>query len=308
MNAPTSNLLAESRSGGLIPMTLGDVVAAVLARKFIFIAVTVLVVAGLVTWAYTTTPIYRVSVKMMPRQAEGANGFQSLLGQFGGLASLAGIGMGASVDEQEAIEWLKSRALAERFIQREKLMPVFFEKAWDSNTGTWRTDLKRTPTIEDAWQTFDRSIRRVDQDTKTKMITLEIAWKDRKRAAGWANGLVQQANDELRGRALREADASVASLQEQLRQTDAVEVRQSIYRLMEVQVNRKVVAKSRADYAFAVVDPAVVPDVERFASPRRRLIVLVSVPLGLFAGIASVLALQILIGLVRGLRNQTARP
>jgi len=100
------------------------------------------------------------------------------------------------------------------------------------------------------------------------VITLDVTWRDRRQAAEWANELVRLANEELRQRALRESAASIASLEEQLSHTDAVEFRQSIYKLMEVQVNRSVLAKSRREYALTVMDPAVVPDAGRFVSPR----------------------------------------
>ncbi|HEY0687133.1 MAG TPA: Wzz/FepE/Etk N-terminal domain-containing protein [Steroidobacter sp.] len=260
-------------------------------RRWLFLAVTVLSAAAIIAYAFLATPSYRVAVKLMPRQGESpAGGLQSLLGQFGGMAAL--MGLGAPVDEQEALAWLKSRSLAESFIVQENLMPVLFAKQWDPATKQWRKDLEREPTMDDAWQFFDRRLRRVNQDTKTKMITLDINWKDRYQAVAWANGLVKLANEQLRQRALYESDATLKSLQEQLEETETLELRQSIYRLTEVQVNRKVLAKSRPDYAFAVLDPAAVPDKHRFTSPRRMLLVLVSIPFGLFAACCVVLALN----------------
>jgi hypothetical protein len=201
--------------------------------------------------------------------------------------------MGSSVDEQEALAYLKSRALFETFLNREQLMPVLFSAAWDASRRDWRADVKRIPTRDDAWLLFDRTIRTVNQDTKTRLITLEITWKDREKAAAWANDLVQLANDELRGRALREADGSLESLREQVKQADALELRLSIYQLMQVQINRKVLAKARPDYALTVLDPAFVPDSDKFVSPRRGLLLLICVPLGLFVAAFGAIGLQV---------------
>jgi uncharacterized protein involved in exopolysaccharide biosynthesis len=289
------------------PLSIAALIELVWARRWVFIITFMLSVAGVVAWAYLVTPTYRVTAKLMPREGENpAAGVQSLLGQFGGLAALAGIGFGASLDEQEAIAWLKSRALVERFVARKDLMPVLFEEQWDPVKKGWRTDQQHAPTIDDAWSLFDRRIRRVHQDAKSKLVTLEIAWKDRELAAVWANELVEQANEELRQRALREADASLDSLTQQLDGVDAVELKQSIYRMMEAQINRKVLAKARPDYAFALLDPATIPDADRFASPRRRLLVLVSVPLGLFAGACVVIALQ-LVGTFASVLSRSTR-
>ena len=241
-------------------LTIAGVLHLLWHRRWLFVAVSLLSMAGVVAWAYLATPTYRVTAKLMPRQEEdSAAAVQSLLGQFGGLASLAGISLGTSVNEQESIAWLKSRALAERFLERKNLLPILFSDAWDETTQRWRADLEEVPSMDDAWAFFDRRVRRVTQDTKSKLITVEMIWKDRRQATEWANEFVQQANEELRQRSLREADASLESLEEQLTRTDTVERRQSIYRLMEAQVNRKVLAKSRPEYAFALLDPPRLP-------------------------------------------------
>jgi uncharacterized protein involved in exopolysaccharide biosynthesis len=269
-----------------------------------FLATTVLTVVAVIAYAFVATPVYRGTVKMMPRENElGGGGLQGLLGQFSGLASIAGLALG-SIDGQEAIAWLKSRALFTQFVDEQNLMPILFHDQWDAAAGRWRSDLKRVPTMDDAWAMFDKGIRRVNDDPKTRVITLEITWKNRQQAAAWANELVRLANEDMRQRALREAATSLASLQEQLARADAVELRASIAKLMEAQLNRAVVAKSRGEYALNILDPAVVPDARRFVSPRRFLLVLISLPLGLFMGVCAVLALRF----ARDLAGQLQRP
>jgi uncharacterized protein involved in exopolysaccharide biosynthesis len=184
---------------------------------------------------------------------------------------------------------LKSRALFTRFVAEQNLMPILFRDKWDAAANRWRADLKQAPTMDDAWALFDGAIRRVTEDPKTRLITLDVTWKDRQQAAAWANELVRLTNEELRQRALRESAASVASFEEQLAHTDVIELKQAIYKLMEVQVNRSAVAKSRLEYALSVIDPAVVPDAKRFVSPRRFLMLVISLPLGLFLGACAVL-------------------
>jgi capsular polysaccharide biosynthesis protein len=258
----------------------------------IFLATASLTVVAVIAHAFLATPIYRGSVKMMPRENElGGGALQGLVGQLGGLASIAGFNLG-SVDGQEAIAWLKSRALFTLFVNKQNLMPILFRDEWDAASGRWRPDLKRIPTMDDAWAMFDKGIRQVNDDPKTRVITLEITWKDRQQAAFWANELVKLANEELRQRALRETAAGMASLQEQLSRADSVELRLSIARLMEAQLNGSVVAKSRPEYALTVLDPAVVSDARHFVSPRRFLLLVISLPLGLFVGVCAVLAVR----------------
>jgi uncharacterized protein involved in exopolysaccharide biosynthesis len=270
-------------------LSIAGLLAQVRAWPRTFILTLVLTVAGIITYSYIKTPVYRGVVKAMPRENDSASGgLQSVLGQFGGLAAMAGLSFG-SVSEQESLALLKSRALFTQFASEQNLLPLLFPDSWDPVAGRWRTDAAHTPTMDDAWGMFDGSIRRVSDDPKTQLITLDVTWRDRHRAADWANELVRLANEQLRQRALRESAASISSYQEQAARTDAVEVRQSIYKLMEAQVNRSVVAKSRLDYALTVIDPAVVPDAKHYVSPRRFLMLVISGPLGLFFGVCAVL-------------------
>src|SRR5215469_46586 len=92
-------------------LTVAGLLHLVRQRPRIFLATACLTVAAVIAYAYLATPVYRASVKMMPRQNElGGGGLQGLLSQFSGLASLAGLSVG-SVDQQESIALLKSRAL-----------------------------------------------------------------------------------------------------------------------------------------------------------------------------------------------------
>jgi len=298
-----STVIESARSERL---TIAGLLSQIRSWPTTYLATSFLTVVAVIAYAFLATPVYRGTVKMMPRESGNAGGaLQSILGQFGGLASLAGISFG-SVDEQESIAWLKSRALFTVFAEEQNLMPILFRDQWDAASRRWRADLKTPPTMDDAWAAFDGGIRRVNDDPKTRLITLQITWKDRRQAADWANELVRLANEGLRQRALRESATSVASLEEELSHTDAVELRQSIYKLMEVQLNRSVLAKARRDYALTVLDPAVVPDARRFVSPPRFLMLVISVPLGLFLGVCAVLAAQFaseLAGQMRRLRS-----
>lgn len=308
MSAITDLREPQELPGADTRLSIEDLILLIWSQRLLFLLVTALVAALIVSWAFLATPIYQVEVKMMPRQGEqiSGGGLQSLIGQFGGLAGLAGINLGVSVNQQEDIALLGSRSLFQTFAQQQNLLPILFPKAWDPATQRWRSNLKHVPTMDDAWAVFDHGIRHIDQNPKTQVVTLQIRWKNRYQAAAWANQLVHLENEEVRQRTIREAQMSLASLQQQLDHTDAVDLRDSIYRLMEAQINREVIAKSRPDYAFEVIDPAVVPDADKFASPRRRLLEMVALPFGLAMGALAVVGLHMAFTFMRGLRRLLA--
>ena len=59
---------------------------------------------------------------------------------------------------------------------------------------TWQVQSGEAPTMEDAYRLFD-SIRNVDEDIQTGLVTVTVDWSDPKLAAEWANGLVQDVNE-----------------------------------------------------------------------------------------------------------------
>lgn len=74
-------------------------------------------------------------------------------------------------------------------------------------------------------------------------------------------------------RALEESTRSLEYLTRELQRTTSVEIHQAIYRLIEAQSKTSMLANVQRDYAFRFVDPAVVPDPDRFVRPRRALLV-----------------------------------
>lgn len=229
--------------------------------------------------AFLLTPIYRAEVLLVPATSEKGGGLGALTGQFGELAILAGVSLGGGDSSQEAIATLKSRTLTEDFIKENNLLPVLFDDAWDSEKKAWKErDLKKAPTLWQAYENFNKSIRRVSADKKSGLVTLVIEWKDPALAAAWANDLVERVNRQRQREAIQEAERSIDYLQKQLARTTSVEVEQAVYRLIEAQTKNIMVAQARSDYAFKVIDPAVPP--EEKAKPKRALILVIGFTLG----------------------------
>ncbi len=189
-------------------------------------------------------------------------------GALSGLAALAGLNVGADSKKAESMATLQSEALTERYIRDNNLLPVLYSDQWDATRKAWKTpDPEKIPTLWKANQYFKRSVRTISLDAKTSMVTLTIRWTDPATAAQWANGLVKMTNDYLREAALAEADRNIAYLTEQAGKTDAVEVKQATYILLQSELSKAMIARGTAEYAFRVIDPAVVP--ERAAYPQR---------------------------------------
>lgn len=237
--------------------------------------------------ALLSTPMYRAEVVTIPvSEQEAAGGLSSLIGQIGGLSSLAGFALGGGKAENEGVAVLRSRALVGAMIQEDNLLPVLFEKAWDPQKKAWReTDPVRQPTISKAQDVFLRDVSQVTQDRTEGLVKVRVEWKDRELAAKWANEIVARANAATQLRAQREAEDSIKFLQSRLDSTESIELRQGIYRLMEAQLKQIVAASARREYAFRVIDPAQVPDKDSFVRPRRKLVAILGGTVGGMLGL-----------------------
>jgi uncharacterized protein involved in exopolysaccharide biosynthesis len=238
--------------------------------------------------AFLSKPVYRASTTVVPVSAAEAGGaLAKLAGQFGGLASIAGINMNGSQDRDESVALLKSRSFAERFILDEDLLPILFADKWDPSSNSWReTRPDKVPTLWDAWLKFDRKIRTLIEDRDRGLVTLRIEWVDPEVAARWANVLIERANSELRTRKLAEIDRNLGYLQKELDRATLVELRQAIAKVMESQINERMIASSREEYAFRALDPARAPDLDRPEFPKKALLIVLGAVAGGLIGFA----------------------
>jgi uncharacterized protein involved in exopolysaccharide biosynthesis len=115
------------------------------------------------------------------------------------------------------------------------------------------------------------------------LVTLAIEWKDPEVAAKWAAELVNRVNKRIREQDIEESQRKLAYLNEELNKSSLVELRLAISRVIEEQINAMMLAQSQIEYAFEVIDPAVVP--KQRVRPKRTLIVIVAVVLGGLLGI-----------------------
>lgn len=272
-------------------------------RRLVFLASMIASVTLVLLYAFLATPVYRVSTSLLPRQRQQGGGLmQSLLGSVSGPAQLLGLNAGLPADAQEAIALLKSRVIFNELVSQDHLLPNLFAQKWNSTTNRWRRN-SRVPTNQDAWRLFNKKIRVVNRNKETGVVTLQISWRNRFQAAAWANELVKLVNDTMRERALTVASASLSSLRVQYDGANSIELRNAIAHLMEVQISRKAMAKAQPDYAFTVIDPAQVPDADKFASPRRKLILLFTLPFGIIIGVICVLAADAWSDLIASLKQ-----
>lgn len=219
--------------------------------------------------SFAVRPVFRATILVAPVASDGAGQLGALRAEFGGLARLAGINLGGGTDQKvEALATLQSDAFLRDFITDNSLMPVLFESRWNPQAGAWK-DGKEAPTLADGVEKFNERIRRVSEDRKTGLVTVRIDWTDRELAAQWANGMIRHLNEFMRRDAIATADKTIGFLEREIASNANVELRSALYRGVETQIHRKAIATVQDEFAYRIIDPAIVPDADRRIFPRR---------------------------------------
>jgi LPS O-antigen subunit length determinant protein (WzzB/FepE family) len=209
--------------------------------------------------ALTATPMYRAQIIIPQARDNGMGGAGSLMGQLGGLASIAGLDLGATGPDAERPAFLASRGLIDAFVKRYHLAAEINRTSNRPTSDWW------------AVETFRSRVLDMHEEKLKGTTTITVEWRDPVVATRWANDLVGLANELMRARAIQESTRNIEYLNKQLSQTTVVEIQRAMYLLIEAETKKLMLAHGRLEYAYTVVDPAVVPEFR--VSPRRTLIV-----------------------------------
>jgi len=281
------NVETEDASSDPKLFDLKDIFLLLRKYKIYFIMPVIASVLVSLIVALVTTPIYRADVLLASAGNEGDN-LGRLASQFGNLASIAGISLPGNSEDKSAtyLATLTSRSFIEQYVVDRQVREILFQDMWDDARNAWINDAEPT-----AWQThqyLNENVISTTTDRRTGLITFSIFWSDPVVAAQWANNMIGDLNNHIRQQAIEETKSSIFFLEQQLESTSQVNAQNVIYNLIEEQTKNIMLANVREEYAFKVVDPAVVPEIR--VRPARRKIAIMGLLVGLLFG--SLLALS----------------
>jgi len=299
-NIKENNEYVQSHNNNIADdeIDLRELFAVIWQGKWLIIAITTLFAVASVVYAINQPNIYKSEALLAPAEQEGSGGLAGLAGQFGGLASLAGVnlGGGSSNKAQLAIEVLKSRQFTSDFIQKHNILPdLMAAKTWDMQTNTvvydsemydaqnnkWLREVeapfKPEPSMQEAFKVFSKIIS-ASTDKESGMVTVSVEHVSPSVAQQWVSWLIEDINKSMKERDVLEAVKSTDFLTQQLEQTKIADIRAVLYKLVEEQTKTIMFAKVRDEYVFKTIDAALVPE-EKF-KPKRALICVLGVLLG----------------------------
>lgn len=266
-----------------IDMSIGVLLLRLRQRWYWLLASVIFTTSLAVAYAFLKTPTYQSSVLLAPA-GESSAGMSTVARMAQSFGGLFGGGMERS-NRAIAFSSLTSPYFIRSFIEDNNLLPILFADKWDAEKGEWIVESEDDiPTLADGYELFNSKVLLVEEEEFTNLVTVYIEWKDPELAADWANKIVDRVNSQLRSKAITDADLTISYLNEELAKTSAVALQQSLYLLVDDQIQKSTAAKVQKEYAYRVLSPGIPADRDKFFSPNRPFIISAGIAVGLLFG------------------------
>ena len=263
------------------------------SRKLTIITATSIGVILSILYSLSIPNKYISETLLSPSSSFQTNSDTSMM-RYSGVASLAGISLpslGASNNRVNlAIEILNSRDFRLRFVDKRDIAATLVaSKKWDKPTrsiiydeeiydfknsrwiATGANFNENGPTSQTILDSMTDLIS-IKKDIETGFVKISIKHYSPDIAQQWLIWIVQDINLTLKKRDLEFATKTKTYLVEQIEKNSIAQLNQVFNNLVELQVEKIMLAEVQEEYAFTIIDPPILP--ERKSEPSRVKIVL----------------------------------
>jgi LPS O-antigen subunit length determinant protein (WzzB/FepE family) len=270
------------------------------------IAITVVFSFISVIYALSLPNQFQATALLAPAQSDSSG--LSALGQFSGLASLAGVSLGGgeSSEKQIAQEIMKSWSFIEGFItdndlavelvaaqgwSKESNELLINEDVYDTKNKQWLVEnesgVKGPPS---SWKLFQAFSGRLEvSEDKSGLVLVSFEYYSPQIAKQWLDMYVAAINAHMQQRQMLKVTNNINYLQAQIEKITIAEMKEVFYTIIEEQTKNKMLAEASPEYVFVAVSPSMLP--EEKSQPQRALICILGTLLG---GILSVLLVLVM--------------
>ncbi len=278
--------------------------------KWLIIAITSVFSIAAALYVLSVPNEYKSTALLAPASSSSSSSLSKLAGQFGGLASLAGINLGAGGSEDKsvvAMEIVKTWGFLETFIRENKIeVEVFATEGWsrannqllidpelyDQATQQWvrEFDATKGQKVEpSSWELYEEIKDRISisQDKSSGLISLSVEYYSPVIAKEWVDKLVKAINQHIQKQDRAEAIKSIEYLNNKIKETNITDMQSVFYQLIEEQTKTLMLAEVSEEYVFKTISEAKVA--EDNSKPKRILIVALAIVLGVMLSVLTVL-------------------
>ena len=263
-----------------------------IVRIVSFFSISSVIISLLIPNQYTASGVYQVS------EDESGSSLSALAGQFGGLASIGGFSLPENADKSDfAVHFLRSKDLLKKLLTydgtREKLFAaksynfkdqriIFYSSIYNEEKNAWvrktKPNINLIPSYIEIHKEIIEKQLRVSKDRQTGFISINFTHQSPVFAKYFLDLMVKELNLISRERDLQKSQYALNYLNDKLNEVTEAELRKSIIKMAEVQLNKEMLTFVYEDYILVPIDSPVVP--EKKSWPQRSLIVILLTFLG----------------------------
>jgi hypothetical protein len=254
-------ITTDASTTAVAQLDLMPYLRAVIAGRWILLAAFVLGAAAAGWLAWQSPYMYSAGAKVSVVDIEDPGGVSPDDRRASEVLTLVehGFVMGTTRDNYNAVMLarLRSRNFTMHFLDTHNIYRFFYPEQWSEERGAWIDGFR--PDRGEVFTRFRDEVRAISIDEETDIITVAMRWPEPSLPMELANLYVREFNEHMRERTREEVRRKQAFLEEKLRQSDLVDIQQSIYRLIEAQTAIMMLANAREEYVLEIIDPAARP-------------------------------------------------
>lgn len=247
--------------------------------------------------SYLVQEKFESSALLLPSKIS-EDGADSLTQRYGGIASIAGLSIPSDDNVSETditLAVLGSRAFINSVIEENKFAPyllasayyskqdglIFDTRLYDVTTEKWleNDEFPIPPSRELLFDTFSEDLT-ITKDADTGLIGINFRHISPSFSSRVIEVLVEELNHSRRTQEIEETNSAVKYLKEKIDDNAIAELDQVFYELIQGQVQKRMLAEVKPDYALKYLDPPWVSD--KPVSPSRLVFSGIGFILGLF--------------------------
>ncbi len=274
---------------------LSDLLDALWLGRKLIVIITLLVSIASVAYSLTLQDYYKSESILISSDSQSSNS----MGQFSGMASLAGITLPSSgnFEVEEMIEIIKSRKFVQHLISFQGVLPaIMAPESFNKITGKLKYDPEIYDEENDLWvrsvsgnraskpsflevhKVYISQLLSIAYDPVSGLVSVKIEHLSPIFAKEFLQLIINEANNKKRESDLKTSSNALAYLRSELENTPFISIRNSINQLIKSQLEIQMTAKINDEYSLKSLEPPFIP--EEKSKPSRFFIAIMGFLLG----------------------------
>ena len=278
---PTSSLPNE--------INVKQIFMALWSGKWLILSISSLSAIAVVIYVLSIPNYYQSEALLAPATQQSASVSRNPLGQYSGLASLAGIDItNQTANTAEAIKLATSLHFFENSILPNMFLPnlmalkewdqknnkiTYHDSIYDENSKKWvrkvSFPLKQIPSAQESYKVFLDHFS-LEEDPETGFVEISIEHQSPYVASKWLNLVIDGLNSKMREDQKARSSRSIDYLNNQISRTNLTEIKTAISSLIQKETQTLMTIEASDDYIFKSIDPPYIPELK--SRPSRGLI------------------------------------